>query len=150
MRIALLALGLAGCGMHYWSNGVRPTPRGEARVLLVAVAGGWTPVACYDPDWIRLAGPADCGDLIPPGAQVRPLAGGAPHTLGDRAPARCGEVPAVAFPDATAAGLAVWPPEAPGTAAALDLDADGLPELVEYRDGQARVHARGMLVGACP
>ena len=45
--LAPLALTLlAGCGQQYWSNGVRPTPRGEPRVLLVGRAGAWVPVAC--------------------------------------------------------------------------------------------------------
>lgn len=150
IRALLLCAPLAGCGMHYWSNGVRPEPKGAPRVLLLGHAGAWLPVACYDPDWVRLAGPADCGDLIPPGAQARPLAGGPLRSLGPRQPARCSEGPAVAFPDAEAAGLALWPPDAPGTPTAVDLDADGQPEVVASTPAQTSVHQGQRLVGACP
>jgi len=141
-------MALAGCGQQYWSNGVRPQRHGEARVLLVGRAGAWVPVACYDPDWVRLAGPADCADLIPPGAHVQVIQG-ENRLLGDRGPAQCPETLAVGFADPQAAGLAVWPPEVVATPVAIDLDADGVAEVIEALGPGARVRRGAAVVGAC-
>lgn len=139
---------LAGCGQQYWSNGVRPTPRGEPRVLLVGRAGAWVPVACYDPLWVRLAGPADCADLIPSGTQAVDSLGKS-RLLTHRRPAVCPGTLAVGFPDAEAAGLAVWPAVAPPTWSAVDLDADGHGERIEVAPEGVRVWQGAKIIGAC-
>lgn len=144
----LVMLVLAGCGQQYWSNGVRPTPRGEARVVLVGRAGAWVPVACYDPHWVRLAGPADCADLIPPRSQVL-VPTGELRMLGPRRPAACAETRAVGFPEGGAAGLAVWPPSPPPAWTAIDLDADGQAERIEVAGEGARVWRGEKIIGAC-
>ena len=145
---SLCAILLAGCGQQYWTNGVRPIPRGEARVVLVGQAGAWIPVACYDPDWVRLAGPADCADLIPSGTQVLDSTGKT-RTLTHRRPAVCDGAPAVGFPDAQATGLAVWPAVIPRTWPAIDLDADGVDERIEAGPGAVEVWQGTKMIGRC-
>lgn len=144
----LAAVTLAGCPNPYHSNGIRPGPRGTPAVLLLADgAGGAAPLACYDDLWVRLRGPRDCADLVPPGARLRPaepLGPGAPASLRvlDRGPGACAVRLAVApagpagAETAVAAAAGLWlydpadrvRPAGRGLDLRLDLDDDGRAE----------------------
>ena len=149
----LAAMALTGCPNPYHSNGIRPGPRGTPAVLLRADgAGGASPLACYDDLWVRLRGPRDCADLVPPGARLRPaepLATGAPSALRvlDRGPGGCA-VRLVVEPERptgtehAAAGLWLYDPAervrpaGRGLDLRLDLDDDGRAErLVQMAGG---------------
>lgn len=128
-----LVLALGGCGAPPALNGVRPGPVGEPAVVLWAEGDAAVPIACYDPLWVERRGPADCADLVPPGAIVRALAGGVGRVT-DRGPLGCGHGVRLALATPLG-GWAVWPPalaaRPDGAAVVLDLDDDGAQERVE-------------------
>ncbi len=98
-------------------------------MLLVASASGWIPLACYDPLTADLRGPADCADLVPPGAPIhgRPVL--------DRGPAACSAVGTVLKVEGATRGLATWPKGVKLSGEHVDLDADGRGERVRRVEG---------------